>query len=182
MHAAASFVRMDMAGVECGGAGGDEAATDEAEGERPPTLSLPHDVSHYRGQNLVQGLAASNAAAVLTGIPLISFAASSSGGLANTKLHQHQQHHHQESVQEKYYDTVFIFREFPLPRSNYLQIRVNIHEIYTTGVSRGGRGGLFLHGGGRGRRRRGQAAAATRGGGSDGAALRAESDQGRKMF
>ena len=97
MHAAASFVRMDMAGVECGGAGGDEAATDEAEGERPPTLSLPHDVSHYRGQNLVQGLAASNAAAVLTGIPLISFAGSD-GGFVNAKLQQQQQHHHQGSV------------------------------------------------------------------------------------
>jgi len=105
----AAFVRMDKAGVEGGGgegggftAEGDEAetaATDKSEGDqRPAALSLPHDVSHYRGQNLVQGLAASNAAAVLTGIPLISFAGST-GGLANAKFHQqqHQQQHHQQA-------------------------------------------------------------------------------------
>ena len=105
MHDAAAFVRMDMAGVEGDGGGdgggfnaeGDETATDKAaEGERPAALSLPHDVSHYRGQNLVQGLAASNAAAVLTGIPLISFAGSN-GAFENAKLQQ-QQHHHQGSV------------------------------------------------------------------------------------
>ena len=100
MHDAAAFVRMDMAGVEGDGGGdggGFNAEGDEAaEGERPAALSLPHDVSHYRGQNLVQGLAASNAAAVLTGIPLISFAGSD-GDFVNAKLQQ-QQHHHQGSV------------------------------------------------------------------------------------
>ena len=108
---AAAYVRMmDLEGVEGGGDGGgfkaegDEAETAAAQdmavegGQRPATFSLPHDVSHYRGQDLVQGLAASNAAAVLTGIPLISFAGSS-GGFANTKFHQHQQqHHHQGSA------------------------------------------------------------------------------------
>ena len=113
MHeAAAAFVRMEMEGVEGGGedggGGGEEVATverasEEGGGRPAPALSLPHDVSHYRGQNLVQGLAASNAAAVLTGIPLISFAASSSGGLANTKFHQHQQHHHQESLSYRFH-------------------------------------------------------------------------------
>ena len=118
MHeAAAAFVRMEMEGVEGGGedgggggggfaAEGDEVATveraaAEEEGRRPvPALSLPHDVSHYRGQNLVQGLAASNAAAALTGIPLISFAgspAAAGSSLANAKFHQHQQQHHQGS-------------------------------------------------------------------------------------
>ena len=112
-EAAAAFVRMEMEGVEGGGedgggggfaAEGDEVATveraSEEEGGRPnPTQSLPHDVSHYRGQNLVQGLAASNAAAALTGIPLISFAGShavAGGSLASAKFH-HQHQHHQGS-------------------------------------------------------------------------------------
>ena len=104
MHeAAAAIVRMDMEGVE-GGGEGDKVATvdrasEEGEGRPAPALSLPHDVSHYRGQNLVQGLAASNAAAALTGIPLISFAgshaAAAGGNLASAKFHH--QHHHQGS-------------------------------------------------------------------------------------
>ena len=112
MHeAAAAFVRMEMEGVEGGGedggGGGEEVATvdrasEEGGGRRAPALSLPHDVSHYRGQNLVQGLAASNAAAALTGIPLISFAGShavAGGSLASAKFHhQHQHHHHQGSL------------------------------------------------------------------------------------
>ena len=118
MHeAAAAFVRMEMEGVEGGGedgGGGGEAvaaegeevatvdrASEEGGGGRPaPALSLPHDVSHYRGQNLVQGLAASNAAAALTGIPLISFAGShavAGGSLASAKFH-HQHQHHQGSL------------------------------------------------------------------------------------
>ena len=108
MHeAAAAFVRMEMEGVEGGGedggGGGEEVATvdrasEEGGGRPAPALSLPHDVSHYRGQNLVQGLAASNAAAALTGIPLISFAGShavAGGSLASAKFH-HQ--HHQGSL------------------------------------------------------------------------------------
>ena len=118
MHeAATAFVRMEMEGVEGGGedggggggfaAEGEEVATvdrasEEGGGRPAPALSLPHDVSHYRGQNLVQGLAASNAAAALTGIPLISFAGShavAGGSLASAKFHhQHQHHHHQGSL------------------------------------------------------------------------------------
>ena len=119
MHeAAAAFVRMEMEGVEGGGedgggggggfaAEGEEVAavdraSEEGGGRPAPALSLPHDVSHYRGQNLVQGLAATNAAAALTGIPLISFAGShavAGGSLASAKFHhQHQHHHHQGSL------------------------------------------------------------------------------------
>ena len=51
-------------------------------------------------------------------------------------------------------------------------------EFCLTGVPHGGRGSLVLHGGGSGRRRGGQAAATASRGGSDGAAFRAEGDQG----
>ena len=114
MHeAAAAFVRMEMEGVEGGGEDGggggfaaeeeevatvERAAAEEGALQLTPTLSLPHDVSHYRGQNLVQGLAASNAAAALTGIPLISFAGShavAGGSLGGAKFH----HQHQQAYQ-----------------------------------------------------------------------------------